>query len=261
MIHTEPEKDRSERWSVTYSDLMNLLLILFIILYMASKADAAKAAQVAKSIREGFNGGRDVIVSQLMSGPAAASGLGSSDQSPPIQGYWSAEDKEYEQFYNELINLLKSRNLLDRVVVTADDRGIVISLRDNVLFQSGSAELSNDAVSLITSIGNLLSNVEYTQILIEGHTDSDPIVSAPYKDNRDLSSERANNVVRVFLGCGIQSDKIAGIGYGDSKPVAPNDNAADKAKNRRVVITIMRKQLNPDSVVSASSISSAPTTP
>lgn len=266
MLKKAPEKDRSERYLLTYSDLMNLLLILFIILYTTSKADAAKYAQIANSIRNGFGHAITGSATGWASGSAAGDSSGSSSGSNASSGsssgsggmrnYWSS-DQQLNTFLDDLLKLLKQNNLLDKVDLTADNRGVVISLRDNVLFTPGSAELSDSAATLIQKIGSLLNNISYTQLIIEGHTDSDTLHSSIYKDNRDLSSERANNVARVLDGVGLNPTKIATIGYGEYRPVAPNDNAADKAKNRRVVITILRQTLSANQEVSAGQIVNA----
>ena len=81
----------------------------------------------------------------------------------------------------------------------------------------------------------------YSFILVEGHTDSDPISTAQYADNMALSSARAGNVWRELVRCGLPPEEMASIGYGEYRPIAPNDSAANKSKNRRVVITILKK--------------------
>lgn len=247
-----PEKENSERWLLTYSDLMNLLLILFIILYSASKADAAKMAQVAQSLKEGFKG--DLTASTSASASTSKTTSSSTSSGSTLPNYWTNQNTQYSQFLDDLVKLLKSKNLLSKVEITADNRGIVISLRDNVLFTPGSADLSTDANSLITGIGDLLKPLSFTQLIIEGHTDSDPLKHSVFKDNRDLSSERANNVARVMEACGLTPQKIASIGYGQYKPVAANTTAANKAKNRRVVITILRQELSAQNITTAESV-------
>ena len=78
---------------------------------------------------------------------------------------------------------------------------------------------------------------------MEGHTDTDPIKTARYADNMDLSTQRAANVWRRLVAKGIDPKKSAAIGYGEYRPVAPNDTPENKAKNRRVVVTVLRAEL------------------
>jgi len=232
------EKDNSERWTVTYSDLMNLLLILFIILYCSSKLDAKKSQQVAQSLNQGF--------STVQGAAAAAEGGGGSKAKTSPSGtatgsnlYW--EEDQYGEFYSEITALIKDNGLQDKVDTTLDDTGVIISFKDNVLFAQGSATINDEGVVIIDQIGTLLSKLDYSFILIEGHTDSDPISTARFTDNMDLSSARAGNVWRELVKCGMQPSEMASIGYGEYRPIAPNDTPENKAKNRRVVITILKK--------------------
>jgi chemotaxis protein MotB len=226
-----PEKDRSERYLLTYADLMNLLLILFIVLFCTSKQDVVKAAQVMQAIKNGF------LVTTNSSSSQTAAGRRVNVS--------SSASTDYSDFYNQLIALLKQRGILDKVDITADDNQVVISLKDDVLFAPGKADLGPDATSLLSIIGNLMTKILYGQLIIEGHTDSDPIHTSQFQDNRELSLIRAYNVSEIFEKSGLDPKKILPVGYGDNWPIAPNDNAVDKAKNRRVVITILRKSVTP----------------
>jgi chemotaxis protein MotB len=235
-------KDTSERWLLTYADLMNLLLVLFILLYALGQTDKAKAQEVAIAIQQGFNESPSKIAA--------------------LQAYWNSSntnsDTQYTNFYDKLMQLIKDKGLQDKVTVKADDRGVVISLSDNVLFASGGADLNTDATNLVVSIGIIIKQVTYSQIVVEGHTDSDPIRTARYKDNLDLSTDRANNVNRLFSqSCGIDPKTMSSLGYGEYRPVAPNDTPANKAKNRRVVITILRQILDANAIISADKLVSA----
>lgn len=249
-----PEKENSERWLVTYADLMNLLLILFIILFASSQLDKNKAEKVAKGVREGFgyieNGG---------TGAGDGSGTGlygnswvgvspSESAGPDTPHYYhpdsveDSQEKAFQKLYGEVVQLVQKSNLQNMVDVTLNTTGVVISFKDNALFPSGSAELNGESVKLIDNIGNLLKGIDYSYILVEGHTDTDPIHTAQYKDNMDLSTQRAANVWRELVNMGIQPSKMASIGYGEYKPVVSNDSHENKARNRRVVVTIMNSQ-------------------
>lgn len=228
-----PVKDNAERYLITYADLMNLLLILFIVLYTMSKPDVAKAAAVAAAIREAL-GGKVTVTTSAVANTAASSSTSSA-----------ATTSDYGNFYDQLIALLKQQGLIDKVDITGDSNEVVISLKDNVLFAPGSAELSPTAKGLMSSIADLMKQISFGQLIIEGHTDSDPIHNAQFNDNLELSMVRAYNVAEVFNTAGFDQKKVLPVGYGDNFPVAPNDTAANKAKNRRVVLTILRKSLTP----------------
>lgn len=236
---------------LTYSDLMNLLLILFIILYSSSRIDAAKAQQIANSIKKGFNT-TDMKVGTT---PAFAASSGKKTASTPT---YKTGDYDYNRLAEALINLVKQKGLQNQVVVQVSSKGIIISLSDAVLFAKGKADIKSDYTNLLVQIGNLLKCVDFSQLVVEGFTDSDPIHTAQFEDNRDLSSKRANNVARLLqYQCGIAADKISSLGYGEYRPFAPNDTEENKSKNRRVVITILKGSVDVDAVIEANNLVSA----
>ena len=231
-MKTKVEKDTSERWLLTYSDLMNLLLILFIILYSSSQLNQKKIEAVSKSMQEGF--GKVSESAQPADSSGAGAGAGTTDMT-----YWTVD--EYGVFYEEITKLINEQKLQDKVDVKLDDKGVVISFKDTALFQTGSATINADSLNLIDKIGSLLYGLDYSFILIEGHTDSDPINTPMFQDNMDLSSKRAGNVWRELVKCGLMPESMASIGYGEYRPIAENNSAENKAKNRRVVITILKQ--------------------
>lgn len=248
MAKKKVEKDNSERWLLTYSDLMNLLLILFIILYVSSKADTAKFQQVAASLREGFNSSVEMPPSDTNGqNPSDTSG-GEPPAADPNAPVTEAEQiqAEYDQFYAELISLFQQNGIADKVSVALNERGVVITFRDNALFNSASAEIHAYTQDIILKIGGLLSQLHYSFVLVEGHADTVPIHNEKYKDNMDLSTQRAVNVWRLLVSCGLPPQKMACTGYGEYRPIAANDTDANKAANRRVVVSIFKPLASDD---------------
>ena len=263
MAKVKLEKDTSERWLLTYSDLMNLLLILFIILFSMSQLNAKKAQAVSSSLQQGFSGGSQSTDANSASGSGSGSGTGAEGSGTGTgaggtgaDAYWTVD--EYGQFYQEVTKLIKDDNLTDKVAAKLDNTGIVISFKDTVLFPSGSAILGSDALGLIDNIGGLLYGLNYSYILVEGHTDTDPINTAKYPDNLALSSDRAGNVWRELVKCGLPPDSMAAIGYGEYRPVAANDSAEHKAQNRRVVITILKQPASTATITQGQVVSGTP---
>jgi chemotaxis protein MotB len=118
---------------------------------------------------------------------------------------------------------------------------ITVTLPDTVLFDSGKADLKrSSSAELDQIISTLKSRSEYAgkPIDIVGHTDSDPISKSNWKDNWQLSGERAQTVLRYMSSRGIASERLRFVGCGDSKPVVPNSSASNKARNRRVEVVI-----------------------
>ncbi|MGA1979273.1 MAG: OmpA family protein [Sedimentisphaerales bacterium] len=119
---------------------------------------------------------------------------------------------------------------------------VTITLSDKILFDPGKATLKKSSSTELDHIKSVLqSKYSGRQIDVVGHTDSEPIKKSPWKDNMQLSTERANVVVRYLTEHGIPKDNIRAVGRGDSHPVASNATAGGRAKNRRVEIVVHMK--------------------
>lgn len=251
-----PEKDNSERWLLPYSDLMNLLLILFIILYAMSKTDVQKAAQVAQSMRKGFNASQQATQQSPVSQNTTSNALGGESSASSSA---STAEQDWSSLYDQVAKLVAQAGVQNNVDLSSSAKGLVITLKDNTLYAPGSAVMNQPGQNLVLRIGDALKQVNYALIIVEGHTDSDPIHNAQFQDNISLSSARADNVERALITRGLDAKKIAAMGRADTAPVAPNDTAANKAKNRRVVITIYKSlsNLTADQVLDLSQLAPA----
>ncbi len=131
--------------------------------------------------------------------------------------------------------------LVDRGVleVTVDEGRIVIGMAADVLFPSGSADLSAEGRATVTEVSRLLAKRSDREFQVEGHTDSEPIASAAFPSNWHLGSARAINVVQVMIAAGMAADHISAATFAETRPVGPNDSAAGKAKNRRIEVVLL----------------------
>lgn len=231
-------KDNAERWLLTYADLMNLLLILFIILFAMSQIDKAKFDQMAQSFKTiGISAGDKIT--PVSGGGNTANPLQNNRPAPVIKS--KLEQQQMDEIQKEVNKLVKKGNLDGKVDVQMQERGIVISITAQLLFVPGSADIVVGSKPTVQEIGQVLKGIPGNQIRIEGYTDTDPISNAKFPSNWELSSARATNVLRLLIdNAGISPNIIAATGYGETKPIAPNDTAENKAKNRRVNIVILR---------------------
>jgi chemotaxis protein MotB len=246
------KKENSERWLLTYSDMMTLLLAFFVIMYGMSNADAAKFEKLANGMKRAFN------VGVLSGSPDAAvmeqtmdlmDSSGGSDQT-------SVEGKDMEMIYSEMGWALQDEALSDKVSVTVRPEGIAISVSGNLLFTSGRAELRPDAIKLLHSLGRVLSRVP-NEVRIEGHTDDIAPSGTVYPTNWELSGARAVAVVRYFTEMeAIDPARLSGVAHSQYQPVAPNESARTRARNRRSDILI----LYPPSQATAAAATAAGTT-
>jgi len=114
--------------------------------------------------------------------------------------------------------------------------GVAVALSESLLFQSGSAEIVRKEI--LAGVGERLK-AQRGAICVEGHTDSVPIVSSAYPSNWELSTQRAVNTVKLLVNeCGIDPRRLSAAGYGDSRPLAPNDTPEGRALNRRINIIL-----------------------
>ena len=133
------------------------------------------------------------------------------------------------------------RKLKGQVGLDVGERGLVITLADNILFDSGKARVKEDAYPILNKIIAVINKkAPDKNIGVEGHTDNMPITHSSWKSNRELSTARANNVYHYLVDeSGLSPSRLTTIGYSEFKPVASNDTSEGRAKNRRVEIVIL----------------------
>ncbi|MEY8415758.1 OmpA/MotB family protein [Tissierella praeacuta] len=219
----------SPGWLTTYSDLVTLLLCFFILLFSFSNVDAEKF----RSIMASFQGGSGVLEG------------GTSLDIPinTIEDYMDIE-ADLKSLIEHLDEYAETLGLGERLEIKPEERGIVIRFMDNVLFDSGSAEIKPGSLDILKSVAEMLNREEFSnrQIKVEGHTDSDQIIrSSKFPTNWELSSARATNVLRYLVEVeNIEGNRVSSSGYSYYRPILPNDSPENKAKNRRVDIVILK---------------------
>lgn len=234
------EKDRSERWLLTYADLITLLLIFFIILYVMSKQDQVKFQVMATQLSKVFRGTSYIV--------GKAPGPGIRGGGRPGQGGGAAqgqtEDQSLQQVKQEVQELAKQQGLQKELSVTVDERGVVLRLKDRVLFPSGRADLSGKAQEILADVGEILRRQEGAYVQVEGHTDDVPIGSR-YPSNWELSAARAASVVRLLISdTGMDPGHLRVAGYGEFRPLEDNRSEEGRAANRRIEIVLLRSKFN-----------------
>ena len=244
----QEEHENLERWMVSYADFMTLLFATFVVLYALSQINVNEFKKVEESLKKAFSvqsildGGSGVMSSgnSVLDTSSADSMIDSLFMEYISPRY---EQESYEKIKKEVEDLAKSGEL-NGVSATIDERGLVITITDkNILFQSGSAELSPQAKKLLEKVGKLIvEKFALHLIRVEGHTDSVP-VSGKYPSNWELSSARASSIVRYLIDrFHILPDLMSAVGYADTRPVDTKKDAASLAKNRRVEIVVQRNQ-------------------
>ena len=251
--HAKPhEEEAGEAWLLPYSDLMTLLLALFIALFAMSQTDSSKMQALAQAFTAAFN----------MGGPSFFSGMGPSMSMPstPSSGAESSnsaymeENENLREAQEKLEQYIKENNLQDQVSTELTEDGLMIRLKEKALFASGSASLQGQAEQIVPVIAALLSSLP-ERVTISGHTDNVPISTAQFPSNWELSSSRAVNLMRGLMGAqpSLNPARFSALGYSEYRPIASNDTEEGRAQNRRVEVFIARSmRFSQDDSISAS---------
>lgn len=253
----------SPAWMATFSDLMNLLLCFFVLLFSMSSIDEVKQEKVAASFNQMFSvfeGGAQAIgdgmlisngVSQLNELDEFINSTGKMDEGQTIdedvaqdlaeaqEQLEEAQMEESEALAEKIQEALDERNLEDEVDVAFTAQYVQLTLKGALLFDSGSTLLKDDAKPILDQVGLILERYAAGTIEIEGHTDNVPMSGAKYSNNNELSSGRALSVFDYILSItNLDPANIKHAGRGEYLPVADNSTPEGRAKNRRVEIKI-----------------------
>ncbi|WP_032121963.1 flagellar motor protein MotB [Clostridium amazonitimonense] len=228
------EELRGDEWIATYSDTITLLLTFFILLYSFSSVDQQKLKQISTALQSVLNGNGGVTILEFNTTSGNAPIVGESTEQEINENLPNEEN-----MYNKVKEFIDENNLSSTVQITQDERGIIIQLRDNILFESAKADIREDSKVILDKINSLI-NTFPNAIIVEGHTDNLPINTFKFESNWELSTTRAVNVVRYFVETkGQNPARFSAAGYGEYQPMAPNDSNENRAKNRRVNILIV----------------------
>ena len=240
------EEEASEAWLLPYSDLMTLLLALFICLFAISQTDQTKLQQMAQAFTAAFNMGGPSFFNQA--GPNASMQREIMSTEDQGNAAYIEENRTLEQLQRQLDEYIEQNNLQDQLSTQLEEEGLMIRIKERALFPSGSAELVAESQRIGPIVAGLLAAVP-ERVLISGHTDTDPINTAQFPSNWELSSVRAMTFMKYLLSINpnLNPARFSAIGYGEYRPIAPNDTAENKQQNRRVEILIARSlSFNPN---------------
>ena len=253
----QEQEIKTDGWKDTFSDLMNLLLCFFVLLFAMSSVDEVKYAELVASLSNSFSifsGGAQAIgQGQLISSGATQlnnldeyySDMGKAaedtDSDDPLAEVKKEREEKVREMYGEVVESAEQNRIEDSVDVTMDEnyQYVMISLSGGVLFDSGSDAIRPGAKTILSRVSYILRQYSDRRIKIEGHTDNVPISNTKFPSNRWLSTARATKVLEYFVEKkGLNEDNMEASGRGDVDPIADNSTAEGRAKNRRVEIKI-----------------------
>jgi chemotaxis protein MotB len=272
-IRRHDEHTNHEAWAIPYGDLVTLLLAFFVVMYAISSVNAGKYRVLSDSLFAAFRGaprtmdpiqvgekpngsGAEIdasIVQSTLQGqqrsslaPVPVQGgnqqAGASPIANHLSGAGAAAAAALQRLADEVTRAMDDLVKQNLVVVRRTEFWIEVEIKTDILYPSGSAHLAPYAVDVIQRLGGALAPFP-NPIRVEGHTDNKPISTVAFYSNWELSAARAGSVVRVLQAQGVGPERLAVIGYGDTRPAQPNDTETGRNANRRVVVVILSTEL------------------
>jgi chemotaxis protein MotB len=252
-----------EAWAIPYGDLITLLLAFFVVMYSMSSVNEGKYRILSDSLVAAFRGSPKAITpiqvgekpkstpspASKLASPAAVVGaqnpallaqlgLDGQPQKPSAAQSGPGGGGSLERMADAVRSAMQGLIELGDVRIRESARWLEVEVNTDILFASGDARVSLDALPVIQQLAAILAPFP-NPIRVEGHTDNVPIRTAVYPSNWELSAGRAANVVQLLTHGGVDPGRLQIIGLGEYRPVAANDSAEGRNRNRRVVIVVL----------------------
>lgn len=201
-------KDYINRWVVSYSDFVTMLLALFMVMFAISQNVTKYQAKIIED-----------------------------NNLQAVEASSDVSQKSVDELMKELNEKIGENSSIKLV---KDNRGLIVRMNDSILFDEGSAIIKKNASKTLNEVIDVLSQID-NKILVEGHTDSTPINTKEYPSNWELSTARATNIIGYILRTGkIPPQRLSAAGYGEYMPIADNTSSGGRLLNRRVDIIILK---------------------
>ena len=251
---TNAESSGGPGWLCTFNDLMTLLMVFFVMLFTMGSLDVKKLKRVQQSLQSGLGvlkEGQKVSVRLIepQSSSEVKSVLEKEDiaaiqhviepQSPSEVKSVTTQEESVNDVPDKILDIIKVFDSEPAITAIYMENGVLITLSSTILFQFGSADINPESFFVLDKIVAEINKMSES-VRVEGHTDNIPVVhSRRFPSNWELSIKRAVNVVKYFVEVGkISPQRLSAVGYGESKPLFPNDTQEHRDKNRRVEILV-----------------------
>ena len=230
----QPEGGGGAEWLGTFNDLVTLLMVFFVLLFTMGSGDADKIMEMRNSVMRGL-------------GLMDSTGMGSSGLVKGDAAHRKLSQQEEEdtsEVANEIKDYMSDMNsAMPWIDASISENEVTISLEGSVAFDPGVADINSKAFPALKGIGKLINKIP-NAVRVEGHSDNVPISTPKFPSNWELSIARAVNVTKHLIAhANVSPLRLSAAGYGDSRPLFPNDTAKHKAKNRRVEIVLLREDI------------------
>jgi chemotaxis protein MotB len=227
--------DNHERWLISYADFITLLFAFFVVMYAISVVNEGKYKVLSDALGDAFGGrGAATKTNTSVEPELPLTSLLARRRGEAIK----RERERLATLARDLANTLAPLVKAGKVRIIQSARGVSVEINASVLFDPGEARLTGDSTQVLRAVAGLLKDDTHA-IQVEGHTDNKPISNSAFASNWELSAVRASSVVRLFVESGVAEKRLTALGNAANQPVAPNDDAAGRARNRRVAVTIL----------------------
>ncbi|MCP5195783.1 MAG: flagellar motor protein MotD [Gammaproteobacteria bacterium] len=274
--HAEGHENH-ERWLVSYADFITLLFAFFVVMYAVSSVNEGKYRVLSESMSVAFktvdaHSAKPILVADMVgaqasqsSGAPSAMGRSMAPDLRPMPSMAiqrspravvtiargdnptnkvntteseSSTDPNLAKIVAKLQAYLSELIKADMVNLRSNSLWVEVEIKNNILFDSGSAIANPEAQEPLAKIADVLREVP-NRIQVEGFTDNRPINTPVYPSNWELSAARAANVVNLLMKDGVRPERMSAVGYGEYQPIADNGTEQGRMQNRRVVLVIM----------------------
>lgn len=243
----EAEKENSERWLLTYADMITLLMLFFIVLYSMSNVDSEKYKAISKALQTIFEGGNMGIFQPSGMYPQKGFDEYGGNSMQGSQFPYSTRSKLQTRILKQVNEVFKPEMTAKYISTRIDERGLVITLTGDFFFDGGSAKLNKEMEPVLIKVAGILNEVP-NFVRIEGHTDNSRLSAVKtgegYDNNWDLSAARSLNVLKFLVEDGrVEPKKLSSVAFGEYRPIEDNNLPEGRAYNRRVDIVILKERL------------------
>ena len=275
MAKAQKKKSGSPAWMATFADMSTLLLTFFVIMLSMANIDVQSFKELLGSVHNAFG----VQLEQTGVFQAADPKEIDTSNLKPGEGEWEtkkedtlisdsqaakmiqeeeqtaqqieaakvaeAEKAERQEMAKDIKEAVDQAQLGDQVEVNAGSQGVRIRVEGTLMFDPGSADLKPSAYPFLENLVQVLQKFDYF-VLVEGHTDSQPISTPRFPSNWELSGDRASAVLRFLITWGVEAARLTAVGLADNFPLAANDTAEGRSKNRRVEFILTKQSFRPE---------------
>ncbi len=235
------EHENHERWIIPYADMVTLLFAFFVVMYSISQQDLARLKNVSESVQEAFmghkKGGKKSMKIDFSGSPS------SPEMSPRFMIKRQLSNQEIIDEFKKILQQdgfdFVYTDKQSPLQIKIDKRGVIISISAGYLFDQNSTEIRPELYPIIGLVADII-NSNTRLILVEGHTDNQPVVGSLYYSNWELSALRATSMVRLLSQeFGVDPTRLTASGYGQYRPAGNNNTESGRIQNRRVEVIML----------------------